>query len=109
MPLSPRTPVRLAGRDVEDAAVHVRARQQDAHHKNFARDVSARLRSRLLLDEDVYSWVRFVMGDNCDYTTRNVHEHTDRSGEYMHTINWLWVPLRHSVLVTASQRAILFE
>ena len=64
----------------------------------FAQDVYEKLRSELLSDEDVIDNVRFVVGDNCDYHTRIVHEHTDRSGEYMHTVNWLTVPLRKSVV-----------
>jgi hypothetical protein len=65
---------------------------------NFASDVASGLRTAILNDEDVYDWVRFVVGDNCDYHTRNVHEHTDRSGEYVHTVNWVSVPIRRSVV-----------
>ena len=59
----------------------------------FAKDIATRLRANGLARTDT-SWVlRFVVGDNCDYQTRNVHEHTDRSGEYVHTVNWLTVPI----------------
>lgn len=37
------------------------------------------------------------MGDNCSYHLRTVFEHTDRSGEFLHTINWLSVPLSKSL------------
>ena len=60
---------------------------------DFARDVALTLRTRLLSNEDVSSNVRFVVGDNLDYHTKNVHEHTDRSGEYLKTVNWFSVPL----------------
>ena len=64
----------------------------------FCTDVAFELRRRLEMDEDVSSSVRFVVGDNCDYQTRTVYEHTDRGGEYIHTVNWVTVPLRKSKL-----------
>jgi len=60
----------------------------------FAKDVAHSLRERVHADVDVSWQLRFVVGDNCDYLTRNVHEHTERSGEYVHTVNWLTVLIR---------------
>ena len=65
----------------------------------FALDVSSQLVSRLR--RKMHGCVRFVVGDNCDYQTRNVQEHTDKSGEYLHTINWL------SVVVSQTLQAVL--
>lgn len=64
----------------------------------FALDVATELRERLLSDPDISSNVRLVVGDNCAYQTRTVHEHTDHSGEYIQSINWATVPLRKSKL-----------
>ena len=64
----------------------------------FCTDVAFELRRRLEMDEDISSNVRMVVGDNCDYQTRTIHEHTDRGGEYIHTVNWVTVPLRKSKL-----------
>ena len=64
----------------------------------FASDLASRLRTRLQSAEDI-SWnVRLVVGDNCSYLIRTVHQHVDRKGEYLHTVNWFSVPIRASVL-----------
>ena len=59
----------------------------------FAREVAQRLHDNLLMSDDVCTAVRFVVGDNCSYKSHIVHEHVDRQGELIHTVNWLWVPL----------------
>lgn len=59
----------------------------------FAQDVAAMLMHKVLTDEDNCQGVRFVVGDNCSYKSHIVHEHVDRAGEMLHTVNWLSVPL----------------
>jgi hypothetical protein len=69
---------------------------------SFAGDVAERLRERLHQGEDM-SWnVRFVVGDNCSYHLRTVFEHTDRAGEFLHTVNWITVLLSKQLLQLAA-------
>ena len=66
--------------------------------EKFARDATLKLRTKALCDEGISWKVRFVVGDNCDYHLKTVHEHVDGGGEYLHTVNWLSVWLRQDVL-----------
>ena len=64
----------------------------------FAQDVAVLLMHMVLTDPDNCQAVRFVVGDNCSYKSHIVHEHVDRAGEMLHTVNWLSVPLSLSKL-----------
>jgi|TARA_B110001469_G_C9638271_1_gene320393 hypothetical protein len=64
----------------------------------FAQDVAVVLMHMALTDPDNCQAVRFVVGDNCSYKSHIVHEHVDRAGEMLHTVNWLSVPLSLSKL-----------